>query len=158
RQALRRSRIADIELVHVPNLASAEGALRERSANAKIDALLLDLSLPDSEGLATVRRVQGLDSDMPIVVLTGQNDAALGLSALHEGAQDYLIKGETDGRLLDRALRYAIERQAFQAQGRLLEHERTARTLAEEALHERDEFLSVAAHELYTPITALHLS
>src|SRR5262245_59980228 len=83
-QALRRAGIGDIELVHSRDIASAERFLREQAG--QLEALLLDLSLPDSEGLATVRRARIFDPNLPIVVLTGQTDAGLGLSAVHEGA------------------------------------------------------------------------
>jgi signal transduction histidine kinase/DNA-binding response OmpR family regulator len=74
------------------------------------DALLLDLSLPDSSGLKTVERVQARFSLLPIIVLTGNDDEATALAALKKGAQDYLIKGQADGKTLFRAIHYAIER------------------------------------------------
>ncbi len=76
----------------------------------QIDAVLLDLSLPDSSGLDTVRQVRNLSPDLPIVVLTGINDENMGVEALRTGVQDYLVKGQTDGRTLIRILRYSIER------------------------------------------------
>ncbi len=75
-----------------------------------IDAILLDLSLPDSAGLETVRQVRSACPDIPIVVLTGIDDEKTGLEAVRIGAQDYLVKGQTDGRLIVRAVCYAIER------------------------------------------------
>lgn len=92
---------------------SVVGSLRESTDHLKsnhIDATLLDLSLPDSSGLETVRRVRGACPDMPIVVLTGVDDEKTGVEAVRMGAQDYLVKGQADGRLIARAVRYAIER------------------------------------------------
>lgn len=76
----------------------------------KADAVLLDLGLPDSEGLDTVRRVHEHASHVPIVVLTGLADETVGVKAVQEGAQDYLIKGQVSGSLLVRSIRYSIER------------------------------------------------
>src|SRR5262245_14821306 len=71
----------------------------------------LDLSLPDAHGLEAISRVQGHAPGVPIVVLTGLNNEEVAVKALEQGAQDYLIKGQVDGALLTRALRYAIQRQ-----------------------------------------------
>ncbi len=75
------------------------------------DIVLLDLALPDSYGLETIRRVRSAVADVPIVVLTGLDDESTGLASLREGAQDYLLKDELRPNLLSRAMRYAIERQ-----------------------------------------------
>jgi diguanylate cyclase (GGDEF)-like protein len=82
----------------------------EHLAAKETDAILLDLSLPDSSGLETVRKVLANAPKTPIVVLSGHNDENLALAAVQNGAQDYLVKGELAGTLLGRALRYAIER------------------------------------------------
>jgi PAS domain S-box-containing protein len=82
----------------------------ERLLDGGIDAILLDLSLPDSQGMGTVNCVLDAAPDLPVVVLTGLDDDQLGIEAVERGAQDYLVKGEVDGRLLARALRYALER------------------------------------------------
>lgn len=78
-----------------------------------IDAVLLDLSLPDETGLETLRRIVAAARGAVVVVMTGQGDEQLGLMAMQEGAQDYLVKGQVDGRMLRRALRFAIERQSI---------------------------------------------
>ena len=84
------------------------------------DVVLLDLGLPDTSGLDGVMRLVGEAPEMPVVVLTGREDADLGLRAVREGAQDFLLKDKVDGALLDRSLRYAIERKrAEQALARL---------------------------------------
>ncbi|MBC7788919.1 MAG: response regulator [Anaerolineae bacterium] len=73
-------------------------------------AVLLDLSLPDSQGVEMLKRIRERAPAIPVVVLTGLNDQAVAMEALRAGAQDYLIKGQADGQLIARALRYAIER------------------------------------------------
>ena len=94
------------ELVHVETLTAGLKKLGEE----KFNIILLDLSLPDERGIATVKRVHHAVPETPIVVLTGFNDEEVALEAVREGAQDYLIKGEIQGNLLIRALRHAIER------------------------------------------------
>jgi two-component system sensor histidine kinase UhpB len=93
-------------LVHVDRLAAA----LETLAQTSFDAVLLDLSLPDSQGLASLSRMHAAKPGMPVVVLTSLDDEVLGLQLLQAGAQDYLVKGEVTGSLLRRSLRYAVER------------------------------------------------
>ncbi|MDP6355380.1 MAG: response regulator [Planctomycetota bacterium] len=78
------------------------------------DLILLDLHLPDANGLETVVAVQEKAPAVPIIVLTGENDSALAIEAIRHGAQDYLGKSELQPELLDRAIRYAIGRNRFQ--------------------------------------------
>ncbi len=80
-----------------------------------IDAVLLDLGLPDSAGLDTFEKVHDQAPELPIVMLTGLDDTELALEGMRMGAQDYLVKGRADGDLLARTLRYAIERKAAEA-------------------------------------------
>jgi PAS domain S-box-containing protein len=82
----------------------------ESLARAPADVILLDLSLPDSSGLATVERLQAAAPGVPVVVLTGLQDESLALQAVRRGVQDYLVKGQCEGGLAARALRYAVER------------------------------------------------
>ncbi|HTH15231.1 MAG TPA: EAL domain-containing protein [Magnetospirillum sp.] len=79
-------------------------------ASEHVDVVLLDLSLPDSFGLATLARLKAEWPLVPVVVLTGTNDEMLAVQALRQGAQDYLVKGAGDSDLVRRAVRYAIER------------------------------------------------
>ncbi|MFQ5752745.1 MAG: response regulator, partial [bacterium] len=74
------------------------------------DIVLLDLSLPDGEGLDTVIKVRNEKPEIPIVILTGFNDESVALQAVQVGAQDYLVKGSIDRDLLVKAIRYALER------------------------------------------------
>ncbi|HET9050133.1 MAG TPA: EAL domain-containing protein [Candidatus Dormibacteraeota bacterium] len=94
------------EVVHVDSLAGAWDCLGHEGASC----VLVDLSLPDADGLEAVERLRAVAPELPIIVLTGRNDLGLAVAALQIGAQDYLIKGRVDGQLLTRALRYAIER------------------------------------------------
>jgi diguanylate cyclase (GGDEF)-like protein len=100
----------DFELCHVDSLGEAYAALQLQ----EFDVMLLDLSLPDSQGINAVNHILNLAPQLPIVVLSGIDDAELSLQAVQAGAQDYLVKGQGDGNLLNRALRYAIERKRTQ--------------------------------------------
>jgi diguanylate cyclase (GGDEF)-like protein len=82
----------------------------QRLSRGGIDVLLLDLDLPDSEGLVTFERAFAFAPDVPIVVLTEDEDEELGVSCVQGGAQDYLVKGQADAATLVRAIRYAVER------------------------------------------------
>jgi len=82
----------------------------ERLARGNIDVVLLDLSLPDSWGLETFDRVHACAPQAPIIILSGLDDQALAVEIVRKGAQDYLVKGQLDGNLMVRAMRYAIER------------------------------------------------
>jgi PAS domain S-box-containing protein len=86
-----------------------------------VDAVLLDLSLTDSSGLDTFTNLHSHVSRVPIIVMTGLDDEIVASKAVREGAQDYLVKGQTDSQLLERAIRYAIERK--QAEEALRESE-----------------------------------
>jgi two-component system cell cycle response regulator len=99
------------ELICVDNLSTGIDLLAE----GNIDVVLLDLSLPDSQGLDTLHRAINVLPELPIiVVLTGTDDEELAVKAVRAGAQDYLVKGKIDGNLLIRAMRYAMERHQIQ--------------------------------------------
>jgi diguanylate cyclase (GGDEF)-like protein len=95
----------------VTAVTTVAAAVEELAANPNLDAVLLDLSLPDEHGLSTLHRVVAAAARAVVVVMTGQGNEEVGRAAMQAGAQDYLVKGQVDGRLLRRALRYAIERQ-----------------------------------------------
>ena len=85
--------------------------MREALASLdQVDCVLLDLGLPDVSGLAGLRRLRQVGANVAVCVLTGLADEHLGIAAVAEGAQDYLVKGRVDGTLLSRAIRYAVER------------------------------------------------
>jgi two-component system NtrC family sensor kinase len=90
----------------IDRLAAALEYIRENS----VDLILLDLSLPDSQGLESLHKILVSAPDVAVVVLSGLDDETTALEAVHSGAQDYLIKGQVDYQLLFRALRYALER------------------------------------------------
>jgi PAS domain S-box-containing protein len=106
REALSDAPSVPFVLTQVERLA--EGL--EHLAATECDVVLLDLGLPDSQGLETFLKIHDAMPSLPIVVLTGLVDEEMGIRAVQHGAQDYLVKGEVDGQLLVRALRYAIER------------------------------------------------
>src|SRR5512146_118948 len=81
-----------------------------------IGIVLPDLSLPDSQGLDTFAQLHARAPQLPIIVLSGLNDTRVAVEAVHEGAQDFLIKGQVDAQLLVRAMRYAIERKRMSQQ------------------------------------------
>jgi len=82
----------------------------EHLKNGGVDVVLLDLSLPDSQGLDTFEKVQAQAPAVPVVVLTGFDDETLAVEAMRHGAQDYLVKGDVDSKVLYRAVRYSVER------------------------------------------------
>ncbi len=88
----------------------------ERCSRPGIDAVLLDLGLPDSVGLDTLKAFRSRVPELPVVVLTGLNDEKVALQAIQAGAQDYLVKGKTDAAIITRALRYATERKRAEAE------------------------------------------
>ncbi len=106
----------------------------ERLRQDNPDAVLLDLSLPDSQGLGTVVTIVAKVPGVPIIVLTGMDDEALAVSALKEGAQDYLVKNQLDSNLLSRTIRYAIERK--QSEEALRANEQKFRALVEIGMDE----------------------
>jgi len=112
RESLAESRGERIELTAVETLRDGLAHLE----HGPVDLLLLDLSLPDSQGLDTVRRALTHAPRVPIIVLTGLDDDALGVDAIHAGAQEYLTKGQVEGALLRRSMRYAIERHRLLAE------------------------------------------
>ena len=121
-----------IRIDRVECMADAETFLKE---TADVDAILLDLGLPDSAGLDSLARAFSAARHVPIVVLTGLDDEELGVEAVRKGAQDYLVKGQATPRLLARVIRHAVER------NRLIEV--------------RSQFLANVSHELRTPMNAI---
>jgi len=140
REALRDER--SIELNHASLLQTGLA----RIGDGGIDLVLLDLSLPDSEPAHTVAAVREVDPGLPIIVLSGADGGEVKGHSVATGAQDFFVKGGTDGALLSRAIAHAVERQ------RLLNELDDAR---KETLRQKDLFLSQVAHELRTPLTAL---
>jgi len=140
-------------LLYVEQLKEALVSLKENH----FDVILLDISLPDKQGLYVVSQLHKAEPEVPIVVLTDIKDKALALEALQKGAQDYLIKGKIDSNLLGRTIHYAIERQ--QILKKLRESEEQLQRLQEELerrveektneLREKNQYLQkeIAAHQ-----------
>ncbi|HUA36165.1 MAG TPA: response regulator [Candidatus Binataceae bacterium] len=118
-------------------------------ARSRIDIVLLDLSLPDCLPQETVSRIAAAAPHLPIVVLTGYEDERFSREVVRLGAQDYLVKGQFDSRLLARALYYAIERK------RSREELARARDAAVEAAGHEARFLANMSHEIRTPMNAV---
>ena len=108
--SLRQVEGLDYDLTLCESLADA----LEQLAVSTIDVVLLDLCLPDCEGLETCRRVIAAGRSIPVVVLTATTDRALATEAIRNGAQDYLVKGDYPGSTIARVLQYAIDRHHFQ--------------------------------------------
>lgn len=138
REWLRDASPMGFDLIHVTCLADAINEAQARP----FDAVLLDLSLPDSNGLETLKRFEAVIPESPIVVLSGLQDEALALEAVREGAQDYLVKGDEHAPTMARALRYAIERK------RVEEELRRARDQLEEHVAERTAVLRATNRRL----------
>ena len=134
---------SDVQVNCVPRLSDALACLDAETPSL----VLLDLNLPDSHGAETFRRIMQKAPSVPVVILSGRDDEALAMKAMHQGVQDYLVKGDITSKHLERALRYAVERQALL---RSLELSR------KQQLEFKNQFLSHVSHELRTPLTCIH--
>jgi serine phosphatase RsbU (regulator of sigma subunit) len=119
-QELLDEAVSSVELVRARTLAEAEAEV------GRVDCVLLDLGLPDASGLDGLRRLAARADGVALLVLTGLSDERRGAEAVAAGAQDYLVKGQVDGQLLTRSIRYAIGRSRIEA---------TERALHEQQLH-----------------------
>jgi two-component system, cell cycle sensor histidine kinase and response regulator CckA len=99
----------------VNRVSTLAEAMRDLAPGSETQVILLDLGLPDGIGLESLRRIMPLAQDASVVVLTSYQDEELGIAAIREGAHDYIIKGQVDGRQLRRILRYSVERQKMQS-------------------------------------------
>lgn len=116
KMALKQSQEIHFEVTWVESLALAKKAVEESS----FDAVLLDLSLPDSEGLETVEVARQFVNDMPIIILTGRGDMDFALVTIKAGASDYMIKGDFGFDGLARVIRYALLRVEMEGHNKLL--------------------------------------
>ena len=130
-------------IVHAATLGEALERLEESNS----EVILLDLSLPDSSGLETVNRMRAAASEMPIVVLSGQDDEQIALQTLKNGAEDYLVKGRGDGELVARSVRYSIERKS--AEVTLRQREKRLEELVGKLITAQEEERRRVAYEVH---------
>jgi signal transduction histidine kinase len=135
----------NFQLDHVDSLQKCLDRLKDN----EYDIVLLDLSLPDSQGLSTFEKIQENASSQPVIVLSGLNDSEIAVEAVKKGAQDYLVKGEVSGHHLLRAMSYAMERKQIEEQ--LKEVNKNLKQLDKL----KNDFLSTVSHELRTPIAIM---
>lgn len=119
REMLKESPAGTFEFHQVGRLQAALERLRGES----FDVVLLDLGLPDSQGMGTLTLMEKASGGVPIVVLTGLDDERFALEVVRAGAQDYLVKGRFDSQLLVRTIRYAVERKRAEEEVRRLNAE-----------------------------------
>lgn len=134
---------SDVHVNCVPRLSDALACLDVETPML----VLLDLNLPDSHGAETFRRIMQKAPNVPVVILSGQDDEALAMKAVHQGVQDYLVKGDITSKHLERALRYAVERQGLL---------RASELNRKRQIEFKNQFLSHVSHELRTPLTCIH--
>ena len=157
RMVLSRSLVAEFTVEAVSTLADGLARLAERGdPAANFDVLVLDLHLPDAEGLSTFTRAAAAAGAVPIVVCTGSGDDTLGITAVEHGAQDFVVKWSSDPESLGRTLLYAVQRsrQLSELQRHLMESADAGDRLAATNAAIR-EFLAMVVHEIRTPITVI---
>jgi signal transduction histidine kinase len=168
RQVLLRANPGEWQITHVERLSEAidisQENTREISPDAenqsfrqqRFDVVLLDLHLPDSIGLDTVKEYRAAIPDISVVVLTGLDDEHLALQAMTEGAQDYLVKDDITIQRLLRSIRYAIERGEILNKLRESEERSRQALVKEQELNElKSNFVAMVSHEFRTPMTTI---
>jgi signal transduction histidine kinase len=161
-ELLRGAKSKQFHFVHVKRLQEALNSLRQED----FDVILLDLTLPDSQGLSSLPTLICQAPSVPIVVLTNTNDDELAIAAVRQGAQDYLVKRQVNGELLMRSLLYAIERQhmdeILRQTNQLLTvqvQERTQELVKAQELNQlKSEFVSMLSHDFRNPLNSILLS
>jgi signal transduction histidine kinase len=157
RGVLGRSSVAEFTIEAVSTLSDGLHRLAvEGGPGGAFDVIVLDLHLPDAEGLATFTRAAAAADAIPIVVCTGSGDESLGITAVEHGAQDFVVKWSSDPESLGRILVYAVQRsrQLAELQRHLVESSDAGDRLAATNAAIR-EFLAMVVHEIRTPITVI---
>lgn len=162
-EILKGATKATFEFCHVQRLTEALIKLGEQNT---FDIILLDLTLPDSQGLDSLPKLQQLPRSLPIVVLTHHQDEALALEAVKQGAQDYLVKRDVSLDVLLRSILYAIQRhslaQQLSAQNKSLsaniERQEVELSQAKAANQLKSEFVSMLSHDFRNPLNTILLS
>ena len=142
---LRKAKDFDVSIIHAQDLSQAI----EQLESTEFDAMLLDLSLPDSPIHETLERMVSRFPSVPVIVLTSLDDLDFATKAVQQGAQDYLVKTNLDAEILDRAIRYAIERKKSQQQ-----LQQYASDLEASNKH-LESFAHTLAHEIRSPLTII---
>jgi signal transduction histidine kinase len=134
---------SDVQVNCVPRLSDALACLDAEAPTL----VLLDLNLPDSHGADTFRQIMKKAPNVPVVVLSGQDDQSMAIKAVHHGVQDYLVKSDVTSKQLEHALRFAVERQGIL---------RALEVTRKQQIEFKNQFLSHVSHELRTPLTCIH--
>ncbi|MDK2408735.1 hybrid sensor histidine kinase/response regulator [Aphanizomenon sp. PH219] len=149
-------------LVHVQRLQDGIKQLNSQ----KYDVILLDLTLPDSQGLCSIPQLLQQNPSNPIIVLTNTNDEELAIEAVRQGAQDYLVKRHVNPDILVRSVRYAVERKQFLEQlnqiNQTLEtqvEEKTTELLKSQEINQlKSEFMAMLSHDIRNPLNTILLA
>ncbi|NEP09277.1 MAG: response regulator [Symploca sp. SIO2C1] len=161
-EVLKGATLKQFSLLHVKRLREALDQLNQD----EFDIILLDLSLPDSQGLSSLTPLINRAPSIPIVVLTNTNDDELAIEAVRQGAQDYLVKRQLNREVLIRSVSYAIERkQALEELREVNEtleiqvQEQTAELMKAKKLNQlKSEFVSMLSHDFRNPLNTILLS
>lgn len=145
-----RISLLDGLVVDMDRAESLADGLNQLATN-NYDIMLLDLGLPDSTGLDTLRKAIEVSTEIPIIVLTGLDDEETAVEALGIGAQDYLPKSRLNPEMLRRAIRYSVERKKIERE--FVEVYESAQLAERKHSEELREIIDIAAHELRHPAT-----